>query len=106
MPRARCVECGKEFEFRRKTQIDATRGGDEPAICGRLPCRMRHDYTDEDWEGRARMARAKQAAESTPTPAGYLDDYDSATRPFTSRRFVPGPVELDGIDEEALRRCN
>ena len=105
MPRATCRECGDEFEFRRKTQLDTTRGGDAPPHCGKIQCRMRAEYTDEDWQGRARMARAKMAGETTPTHDGYLDDFATGERPYASRRFVPGPVELDDIDREALRRA-
>jgi hypothetical protein len=47
-----------------------------PPICGRIHCRARHYWTPDDWAGRARMARARQAA----------------------------GIELDDFDHEALRR--
>jgi hypothetical protein len=106
MPRATCRECGNEFEFRRKTQLDTARGGDEPPHCGKVQCRMRHGYTAEDWAARARMAEAKLAAETMLVHDGYADDYNSATRPFASRHFKRVPVVLDEIDQEALRRAS
>lgn len=101
MPRVVCEMCRGEFEFRRKTQVE---NEPVPKHCGRLECRMRHDYTPDDWAGRARMARAKRDAGTMLAHDGYLDDYSSMTRPFASRRFIVVPVELDPIDEEALRR--
>ena len=99
MPHARCTVCRDGFEFRRKTQDEHE---PEHKHCGRLACRIRHDYTPENWAGRARMARAKLAAGTMLVHDGYEDDYSSAGRPFASRHFVAVPVVLDAI---ARRRC-
>lgn len=51
-------------------------GESRPTVCGRFACRVT-EWTLAEWEGRARMAAAREAA----------------------------GIELDAIDRQALRRC-
>ena len=67
--RARCAVCDRLFW---PGSIRPT-----PRICGRLRCRMIHDWGSDDWAGRARMARARERAD----------------------------VELDDLDRQALDRA-
>lgn len=51
-----CGSCGRPFRHQ-------TRQGQPRAeICGQLDCRARHDWSPADWEGKARMAHARQKA--------------------------------------------
>lgn len=50
-----CVVCGKTFFYIRRP------GKDDPDICGYVPCRARHEWTDEDWAQAAKFARIRVA---------------------------------------------
>lgn len=65
-----CAVCRRTFRY---TEV---KGRPKPEICGQVPCRARHEWTDADWKGKARMARARQQAD----------------------------IPLHDIDREALRR--
>lgn len=64
----KCTVCGRRYRARPK---------DETVHCGAKHCEAMATWTAEQWEGRARMARARQAVRG---------------------------VVLDLVDREALRR--
>jgi len=49
-----CPICGALYVYRL-----TKRSPIEPRHCGALRCRALHDWTDDDWAGAARMARAR-----------------------------------------------
>lgn len=56
--RPRCQHCGQPFPLPAK--------GDPGKTCWRPVCRAMVGWTTADWEGRARMARARLAAGVDP----------------------------------------
>ena len=51
--RATCQVCGEHFFSREE---------EPPETCGRWDCRLWSYGTQDQWDGRARMARAREAA--------------------------------------------
>lgn len=87
---ALCRRCSRRFRHR------AAQGTPTPVICGRMLCHAMEHWTPDDWEGRARMARARQAAGKILV-RGPRDRDGNVT-------FKWSKTVLDRLDREALER--
>jgi hypothetical protein len=88
---AHCGPCRAKFVYRPQP------GQGPPPCCGKLRCRALATWTSEDWAGRARTARARQAADRIAAPGPH----DRDGKP-TSVWVQP----LDDLDRRALQRTD
>jgi hypothetical protein len=92
--RTYCKWCHRGFLY------DPLPGRPRPTGCGRGACHAREHWGPEEWAGRARMARARQAAGRRLEIVGIAED-GIYGRVF---RWTTDGV-LDDLDREALRRA-
>lgn len=87
---ALCRRCSRRFRY------SIIQGRPAPVICGRMLCHAMEHWTREEWAGRARMARARQAAGKVLV-RGPRDRDGNVT-------FKWSKTVLDRLDREALER--
>lgn len=104
---ATCVICKRSFTWRSKTKDGEPMNEESPRTCGKLYCEAMDTWTDEQWAGRARMAKAREASGkivgSGPVDPDYRPSYprqDEQTWVTTCVWVDP----LNDLDREALRR--
>jgi len=88
---ATCIVCRATFYYESRRI---------PATCGAPYCRAMHDWTDEEWEGAARMATARKAADRQIIT--WISGHDADYKPIFAAKIIP--AVMTPTDLEALRR--
>lgn len=89
-----CPHCGREYRYRPDENLEV------PPCCGEPFCRARQEWTDEQWLGRALMARASIAAGVRLVTRPLLNE--KGEERWIAERV---PYEPDDWDMEALTRA-
>lgn len=100
----KCAQCGRKFAWRppkkKKNESKQQQPFIPPMICGAVDCRFRAEATATQWEGRARLAAARRAADSHLERVPILGRDGVIEHEL---RWMPGVVPND-IDDDALDR--
>ena len=91
-----CPFCKRPYIWRQKTASGRVINEDTPKSCGRRMCAAAAEWTDGEWAGRARMARARREA------GEFLHRSIDEHGVRTIEKVTADP--LDDLDREALRR--
>lgn len=105
---ATCQVCNREFTWRAKTKDGEVKNETAPRTCGVLHCVAVDEWTDEQWAGRARMARARLEAGRILGPGPVDPDYEPSYPRQDEQTWVKGSVWVDplnDLDREALDRA-